>query len=452
MSPTQNGSVVKLDRNAVDRLLSLRREVARSRGEVHRLLAARLASREELCGVPALDVLATHIVPEGGFRLASRSIAELSEPLRNVVRTLGVVRDGAWCSRGYEYYALDPLMHLPDRVPSAPDRLHMLAARLDVLRPLVVNAMAGWDRPPVPFVEALTMLAAAEWLLNDLWTLHWAWIARTGDLRAPAPDALDAVSEIVMRLAYGAGGASAISDLRRRVVDDSVVATRLATLSQAAGRGEAVDVRAVREGDQLVPLLALLETHAQPILDRHPGCPVLLASEAFGAVHLGGLWRHALAGSDVEVALVRGSVHEAEMSRLRPGIEGGEVDAAGRVVLHLDDSVFTGRTHERLRVSVRRAPETHLCAMTIDLGTPFNHPHELSSDPCRVHEAIDRLEQLARSVDGRLPSALSFWARRKQPAQLGLDPDAVVATVLGGSDRLVAGLWARFAGEIRHHA
>lgn len=452
MSLRRNNSMTRLDRSAIDRLLVLRREVSHSQAEVHQLLADRLAAREELCGVPAFDALGMHIVPEGGFRLPSRRVAELPEPLRYVVRTLGVVRDGAWSSRGYGYYALDPLLHLPGRVPSLTDRLRALGSRLRILRPLVANVTAGWDRPPVPFVEALTMLAAAEWLLNDLWTLHWAWIAHTGDLSAPAPDALDAVSEIIMRMALGTGGGGSIADLRMRVIDDSVVAIRLCILSQAAGRGEAVDVRAVREGDQLVPVLALLETHVRPLLDHYPGQPVLLASEAFGAVHLGGLLRHALADNDVEVALVRGSVHEAEMSRLRPGIEGCEVDAAGRVVLHLDDSVFTGRTHERLRVSVRRSLETHLCAMTIDLGTPFNHPEELSPDLSHVHEAIDRLEHLARSVDGRLPSALSFWARRKQPGQPGLNPDAVVETVLGGSDRLVAGLWARFEGEIRNHA
>lgn len=440
-----------LDRSVVDRLLDLRREVAQSQKEAHRLLASRLAARGELCGIPDLDDLAAHIVPEGGFRLASRHVDELSGPLRHVVNMLGGVRDGTWSSRGYAYYALDPLLHLPGHVPSPADRLRVLAARLRVLPRLVADAVAGWDRPPVPFADALAMLAAAEWLLNDLWTLHWAWISFTDDLRASVPDSLDAVSEIVMRLA-NASGSGSIADLQQRMIEDDVVATRLATLSQAADRGAVVDMRALREGDQLVPMLALLETHARPLLDQHPTRPILLASEAFGAIHVGGLWRHALADRDVEVAVVRGSIHEMEMSRLAPGVEGGEVDAPDRLVLHLDDSVFTGRTHERFLGSVRSAREIRLCAMTVDLGTPFNHPDELSPDPARMHEAIDRLEHFARSVDGRLPSALSYWARRKRPARSGQDPDAIVATVLGGSDRLVAALWARFEREIRHHA
>lgn len=49
-----------------------------------------------------------------------------------------------------------------------------------------------------------------------------------------------------------------------------------------------------------------------------------------------------------------------------------------------------------------------------------------------------------------LPAAASMWARRKRPV---LDGDlgwASLARVVGGSDRLVAVLWQRYAPQVCH--
>ncbi|MEU9270087.1 hypothetical protein AB0E04_32190 [Streptomyces sp. NPDC048251] len=221
-------------------------------------------------------------------------------------------------------------------------------------------------------------------------------------------------------------------------------------------------VRAVREGDVLWQIAAVAQTRWPALAAAHPGAPVLLVSEAFGAMAAGPVLAGMLPAGQrgrVRLALARGSVHEEEMARVSgTAWRTGRLEADGQVVVHLDDSVFTGRTHAGLRRALTGVPAgVYLVPLTLDVGTPFNHPEEITALGRGVGEHLAGLEAAVRAVGGALPPAPSLWARRKAPAppfgagggpEEGLWEEAF-ARVAGGSDRLMALLWDRYAPKVR---
>ncbi|MDN3265785.1 hypothetical protein QWJ26_39530 [Streptomyces sp. CSDS2] len=75
---------------------------------------------------------------------------------------------------------------------------------------------------------------------------------------------------------------------------------------------------------------------------------MLLVSEAFGAMAAGPVLAGMLPPAQrarIRLGLARGSVHEEETGTAWPT---GRLDADGRMVVHLNDSVFTGRNHAGL--------------------------------------------------------------------------------------------------------
>jgi hypothetical protein len=148
------------------------------------------------------------------------------------------------------------------------------------------------------------------------------------------------------------------------------------------------------------------------------------------------------------VATSRMSVHQQEMSRVRTNAcRTGNLDAARRTVVHLDDSLFTGRTRLALQQGLGGAPEAaRLAALTCDAAMSVNHPEEITSLGCGVEEQLRQMEDLARWPGGQFPAAASMWTRRARPV---LDGDPEWAP-LGGSGRLLAALRQRYAPEICH--
>jgi hypothetical protein len=152
------------------------------------------------------------------------------------------------------------------------------------------------------------------------------------------------------------------------------------------------------------------------------------------------------------VATSRMSVHEQEMGRVPTNAwRTGGLDAARRVVVHLDDSLFTGRTHLALQQALGGAPEAAcLAALTCDVGMSVNHPEEITALGCGAEEQLRQMEDPARWPGGQLPAAASMWARRTRPALDGDLDWALLARLLGGSGRLLAALWQRYVPEVCH--
>jgi hypothetical protein len=398
---------------------------------------------------------ASFLAPGGGYRIPPGRIAELGDG-RAAFPGLRAAPDGWAYLRDFGYYAADAAMYLPGRVPPAWQRWQLVAARWPRHRELAAPMAALAAEPPAPWYCWLAWLSCLEAVCNDLCAAAWS-ASCLGDAAAAglAGDGLVRACSVLAEAAWhwwtdpGRTAPATWAARLLAVTADPGLDALFAGLGSRL-RADAAPpwtVRAIREGDVFWQVAAAFEAWWEPLRAVHPGGRFLLVSEAYGAMTAGPLWAAMMPGPDRAVtglAVSRMSVHEQEMGRVPASAwRTKDIPAGGRVAVHLDDSVFTGRTHAALRRALSGRPEAvYLAALTLDVGTPLNHPEEITALGRDVAAHVADIAGLVRSPGGLLPPAPSMWARRKRPAS---DP---AGRVLGGSDRLLAALWHRYAPEI----
>lgn len=175
---------------------------------------------------------------------------------------------------------------------------------------------------------------------------------------------------------------------------------------------------------------AAFETRWPALQQAHPGQPVLLVSEAFGAMAVGALWAGMMPERQrarLQLVTSRCSVHEQERGRVpAQAWRTGTVPADGRVVVHLDDSVFTGRTHALLRGSLTGQPRAvYLVPLTLDTSTWHNHPEEVTTVSGDIGTHLDMIEELVRRPGRsgrRSPTPAPGRAARRRSGRQGTPP------------------------------
>ncbi|MFG2425232.1 hypothetical protein ACGFWD_40270 [Streptomyces sp. NPDC048448] len=404
-----------------------------------------------------------HLAEGGGFRIPASHTDQLGSAAADFFSDMAV-RDGCAYLRGFGYYAADAQMYLPGRAPSPARRFSLVAERWPRYAAFARPLADGAAEEPARWYPWLAWLAFLEAAVNDVCTARWSAAALGQEETAAVLDGLlEGLAVLLAEASFNrwhpAAGPCAPHTWGDRAVallaDPHAAEVLHGVGRELACRGAAADaVRAVREGDVLWQVAAVADTRWPAITHSHPQAPVLLVSEAFGAMAAGPLLAGMLPAADrarVRLAVSRFSVHEAEMARVAAGTwRTGPLDADGVVVVHVDDSVFTGRTHDGLRDSLTGTPAAvYLVPLTLDVGTPFNHPEELTALGRDVADHLATLEEQVRQVGGVLPTAPSLWARRKRPGPPGESAVAAFARVSGGSDRLLALLWDRYAPEVR---
>ena len=442
------------DRRAV---LAAAREVTRAGRDLEGRWTRRLRAAGTVIppggGLPESAFLA----PGGGYRIQPGLCPQLGDAAA-AFPYLKAAPDGWAYLRDYGYYAADPAMYLPGRVPLAWQRWQVIARRWPRYAGLGGQAASWAASPPVPWCRWLAWLSFLEAAVNDLCSLAWSALCLGDeDAAGQAGTGIEALCGLLAEAAWhwwaepSRARPGAWPGRLAAVTANPGLAGVIAGMSarlQAAGAAPWA-VRAIREGDIFWQAAAAYEAWWAPVRAAHPGGRFLLVSEAFGAMAAGPAWAAMMPGPDRAVtalAVGRHSVHEQEMNRV-PGSawRTRAVPADGRVVIHLDDSVFSGQTHTALRGALTGVPEAvYLVPFSLDVGTPVNHPQEVTVLGRTVAGHMEYVTRLARAPGGQLPPAFSMWARRKRQAS---DP---AARVLGGSDRLLAVLWHRYAREIGH--
>ena len=381
---------------------------------------------------PGMPAAAQHLTDGGGFRLPAAADGRLPAATRAFFADR-IVHDGWVYLRGFGYYAADAQMYLPGQAPAPAHRFAALRQRWPRYARFARSLAEPAAREPAGWYAWLAWLAFLEAAVQDVCTARWS--AAVLDHREAAgvlDGLLEELGALLAEAAWNrwqpAGRAAGPCDpagwaeRASAVTGDARMPEVLGELGrELEGTGVTADaVRAVREGDVLWQIAAAFETRWPALEAAHPGVPVLLVSEAFGAMAAGPV----LAGmlpqpqrARVRLALARGSVHEEEMARVSgTAWRTGRLEADGQVVVHLDDSVFTGRTHAGLRRALTGTPAAvYLVPLTLDVGTPFNHPEEITVLGRGVAEHLAGLETTVRAVGGALPPAPSLWARRKTP-------------------------------------
>ena len=452
----------ELSRADKKRLLDLAREMASARAVLSQHWEARLRTAHMVRDLPPSGALSEYVDSTGGFRIPANHVQKLAKRLTEALGINPLRRDADWLSlRGFSYYAVDEAFYLPGRAPTAAERWRVLERRWPVFQACGEALASEAAHLPLPWYNWLGWVSFLEAVQNDLSAFWWTSYV-LGAPRRSVDDARTAVAGLLAevgwhlwnspeRVAAGtwAGRLMGVLDnqsLSREIRDIGVALRARDTPGWA--------VRAMREGDVFWQVAAAFEAKWEAIRAQYPDGPVLLVSEAFGALAVGPLWFGLMPTEDrqrTRLETSRMSVHESEMGRVpQLGFKAEPFAVHDHIVVHLDDSVFTGRTHQNLRQALRGTPAAiRLVTLTFDIGTPFNHPEEITCLGTSVGEHLDQIERLVRASDGSLPPAASFWARRKGSDVSDPDPDrAAVRRVLRGSDRLLATLWHRYMEEI----
>jgi len=402
----------------------------------------------------------------GGFWLSAQQYDELGNGTRQILKAFGSRSNGGWLTRGYTYYAADAHMHLPELRPPVTERWAHVASRWARHAGSVQIALSELGRPPIALFRWVVLLGVLEWILNDLasarWLSHYAGIHRS-KYEDILDDAIDVVAGVFADVGWHLwqNGGDFKPDVWGLQLTSMLESAHLA--STWSGLWEASEqaglppdaVRAVREGDEAWLVAAAVERQILPLMARHEQAKYIFAGEAFGALTMGSQARNLLplhARSQVVPVVVRNSVHEVEMGRASDDYWPSLIDTTFRIVIHLDDSVFTGRTHAAFRERLIGQPAAiYLVSTTLDVGTPYNHPEEMLWDGLTTSERLAQTESNLRSVAGRLPIAASHWARSKgHGAKTVSKAPASFQDVIEGSDRLYAMLWQRYSYEICH--
>ena len=454
-----------------------------------------------------------YVVPWGGFRLHSSEWPSIGPAAHRFFGRLCHHRGGWVYLRGYRYYALDASMHLSSRMPTAQSRWLSLTERWNRYSLVAGPAISELTSRPARFAQWIAALSLLEWVANDLCALSWALLHSQdygGNRHAIVDHQLATVLQMVADLGWhswhrtnasksnstsvhGSQGLDSpgglFSDLDRRGISarqpwfdkinsgtlnnppGKVLASRLSAVLRDV---EVIDLmehvltllneregqllRTVREGDDLWLAAATFESKVGAILRRHKTERVLILAEAFGALHVGYLWRALASPADrdrIDVQLVRSSVHEENAHRTEARAwRSGPVEASGRVVVHADDSLSSGRTHERMCAKLVGIPAAvYIAAMRFDTSTPRNSITEINWAGRTQHEQLQFVEALARATDGTLAYAPSPWT----PHATSLGP-AMTADeeeyhrIVAGHDRMLSALWVRFKKQILRSA
>ncbi|MFJ6701066.1 hypothetical protein ACIQM4_34125 [Streptomyces sp. NPDC091272] len=445
------------------RLHSWAREISRNAEGLRARWTTELRASGALLPPDSKVPEADHLAPGGGFRLPDGEVERAGSAALAFFHDR-VSRDGWTYLRGFGYYAADGSMYLPDRCPTAAARWSVAAGRWPTYADHAEAMAAPASLSPAPWYPWLAWLAFLESAVNDLCCARWT-VAHlddpTGELVLDR--ALEALCALLAEAGHNLwrGGPCEPSTWGARahgVLADPRVAEVMRGIGAELLRRDAPAsmVRSLREGDVLWQVLAAFEARWPGIGTNHPDSPVVLVSEAFGAMAVGPLWAGMLTPdrrARTELALSRHSFHEAAMDRVSSWTwQTGELPAQDKVVVHLDDSVFTGRTHDTLRAALRGTPEAvYLVALTMSVGSLFNHAGEVVTEERSAAAYQQAMEHEMRRLGGVLPPAPSMWARRERDgAATGPDPVArALADVRGGPDRLLALLWERYEPQIR---
>jgi hypothetical protein len=399
----------------------------------------------------------------GGFKMPRSCETELGVLARRFFGRFGFFRQGWLHLRGYQYYFADPTMHLRTNRPSPVSMLNQLEERWSTYQeyPGILEELQRANPMRPRWVAAVSFL---EWIVNDLCTLRW--LAATLEHQLPGaavagPETqslLFRCSDQLARLAFGSWRygmhwecASEIEILRRILVEGSRLPWKIwrQLLSSALPDGM---LRAVREGDQLWLTFAAFDSKVRPLLEQlTPMQTCLVASNAFGAIHVGGLWLPLMSKTIRAVttlATVSVSVHEFEMKRTGALARFAVPGSGYSLVIHADDSVFTGRTHERFTAD-HPSSSVVLVPLTFDIGTIYGYPQMLGQSADEVALRLEKVEAFARGGDGRLSPARSYWGVKEvsRSPNDGRRPEEWTR-VVNGSDRLLGMLWQRFGDEI----
>lgn len=409
----------------------------------------------------------------GGYLLNEEQYEGLDRELKKFYQQRITGKNGNRHLRGYDYYSVDPLVHLQKNREDPQKFWRILQKK-----------WAGYEfgctfsflaHQPVSFVDWIGTLGFLEYIFADLASLMWFLYRNHENLVFKTADSRHMLDVRLKKSAQIIGESLAallVFDFQRAHqllqanIDQMILLDISAYLDLPnCGVGNWAALRSIREGDSLVLVYAAYLMKLSPCLKAQRPKKALLLSNCFGAMNLGLILKPLLsrehnvdcAAYNVLYAQNRAkedSIYEGDHSPECRIIDGSAFTADGvQAVFVIDDSIFSGKSYDEIRKYLQKDVTDASCQI-------YLLPLTLNCDCikyCRrgIHPGEDmnkiavQAVDWAREVGNTLPPFTSFWDFCRQAPENMIHSECdEVRSVLRGDDLLIKHLWARFESEI----
>ncbi|QUI23849.1 hypothetical protein HZI73_16790 [Vallitalea pronyensis] len=465
-------SEMELSKEILDRLKAMRREIAITTREIEQEWVEAFHKNSYIDYSHVCMPLRKYFDEVGGFRIKEEEWNLLSKPQQAFFKDRAKWYNGFINFRGYKYYSADPCMYLSDNCPKPHEFWISIIKKIYTYNEYLDILDFDLSCKMISFHDWLASISFIEWIFNDLCSIAWTYMVlkrKRCKLSVEGLDGFDKVLDIHMdNIAQVLTNYSyfiwrekrlpkptkAINTIKKFLNDPRIIHFCNEVESFLRKKHEKGWVRSVREGDQLWIVLSSFEKRFLQTLNNKKNTNIMLLSNAFGAIHTGSIWKSMVNESQkalIKTQRVWFSFHEDEMNRFDNILDSLETIhiLPFDLIIHIDDSIFTGKTHKMLVDSIGETNASICIApLTFDIGTVYNHPNEMLIDGMTLKQRLDMVERMARKLGGGLGVARSYWAYNKRLQYKKTITNTQYLSVVNGSDLLLRMLYERFEDEI----
>lgn len=396
----------------------------------------------------------------GGFSLSDDEMRNLDDGQKSFfANNSKLVRD-RWILRGYSYYSADPLMYLSGDISSDYDRWEVVMKRWQSYYEVAESSYCHGTIDTLH--EWVSWVSLLEYMFNDLTTMYWApkklsidhklscgLEAEIQELEIAADNVAKLISELIL-LNQPIQRSDVVNNLRNITVN----ALKIMNWDALPLKGSKGYVRAIREADSLPLVYASYLKKLRPWAENTNN-PVLLLSNAFGALNVSLILKHLLYHSCV---CSSGNIHFSQ-NRLDNALFGKESEDTDLLcpidvlsdnleVVIVDDCIFTGKSYKVIKNHFcRLGYHTKMLPLSIDIQSlKYYRTNEKGMDEL-INDA-EKAIMLAEELNKLPPVFVAFWNwNGKNFIPTENEPDDYVK-VMNGGDVLLKTLWQEYKEEI----
>ena len=408
-----------------------------------------------------------HVSVYGGFRLGQSEFDLLAPPLREFFGRRGHVDGDTVWLRGYSYYECDPQMHEKRSGVTESSLWQTFCGHWRAYSESAFGCEGASSTSNV--VNWIGVLSYLEYVFNDLTTMLWFVYSNESRIEGLpggsriAPTIEACVSEIADMIAsLLLFRSSASSDGFPQRIADVVLNQTLALFIETSpliSNPAPGSVRAVREGDSLPALFAAHETKLAGFVGLREPAPVLIVSNAFGALNLGVIFQRLTSDRlQAEHLNVHYSQHRSVGAEL--GEHSGTVRSFGTrsvaqaaedyrdgYVIVVDDCIFTGMSFHEIRDAFDAGTEVLPLPLMLDSQSLKYFRREIR-DPEEAYRTAKVAVMRARELGDRLPAFEAFWDWSTPVRPVPHEEASEFDKIVSGGDVLLRVLWSRFHRQI----
>lgn len=410
----------------------------------------------------------------GGYRLSDAQYQKLDDELKHFYQQRIIRQNGSYHLRGYDYYSVDPLIHLQKNRKDPQQFWSVLQKKLQSYESAYTFSFLTCQ--PVSFVNWIGTLGFLEYMFSDLTSLMW-FIYRNHEhlvfkmanseyaLNSRLRKSVEIIGESLAALLFF--DCQHAQQLLQTNIHQIIPLDLSAYLDLSNCKVENWNaLRSIREGDSLVLIYAAYLIKLSPCLKAQHLKKILLLSNCFGAMNIGSIikpllsYEHEVNCVSYNVLYAQNraeedAIYEGDYSRSCYIMDDNTLRAADGVqaVFVIDDSIFSGKSFHEIKMHLQKCVVDSSCGI-------YLLPLTLNCDCikyCRrgirpdddMNQIAVQVVNWARQTGNTLPPFTSFWDFCRQAYENMICTECnEVRTVLRGDDLLMKHLWAKFEYNI----